>query len=168
MARKVFFSFHYKPDNWRASQVRNIGVIEGNKAVSDNKWEEVKKGGDKAIQKWIDDNIYEKSCCVVLVGEKTTGRKWIKYEIRKAWKDGKGVVGICIHNLKDISENQSNKGKNPFEDFSIEVDGKKKSFAKVVKLYDPPYKLSKNVYNNISKNIEDWVEEAIEIRHNNE
>lgn len=30
MARKVFFSFHYQPDNWRVSQVRNIGVIEGN------------------------------------------------------------------------------------------------------------------------------------------
>ena len=37
MIRKVFFSFHYKRDNWRAAQVRNIGVIEGNKTVSDNK-----------------------------------------------------------------------------------------------------------------------------------
>ncbi len=36
MARKVFFSFHYKPDNGRASQVRNIGAIEGSQAVSDN------------------------------------------------------------------------------------------------------------------------------------
>lgn len=43
--RKVFYSFHYKPDNWRASQVRNIGAVEGNKPASDNDWEEVVKGG---------------------------------------------------------------------------------------------------------------------------
>lgn len=24
-----FYSFHYAPDNWRASQVRNIGAVEG-------------------------------------------------------------------------------------------------------------------------------------------
>ena len=28
MARRVFFSFHYKADNWRASQVRNMGEAE--------------------------------------------------------------------------------------------------------------------------------------------
>ena len=35
MTRKVFFSFHYKPDNWRASQVRNIGKVEGNTPAGD-------------------------------------------------------------------------------------------------------------------------------------
>ena len=34
MARKAFFSFHYQPDNWRVSQVRNIGVIEGNQPAN--------------------------------------------------------------------------------------------------------------------------------------
>ena len=53
MARRVFYSFHYKPDNWRASQVRNMGVIEGNRPASDNEWEKVTSGGDKAIEKWI-------------------------------------------------------------------------------------------------------------------
>ena len=27
--RRVFYSFHYKPDNWRVATVRNIGSIEG-------------------------------------------------------------------------------------------------------------------------------------------
>ncbi|OPL10282.1 MAG: hypothetical protein AVO34_11365 [Firmicutes bacterium ML8_F2] len=160
MARKVFYSFHYKPDNWRASQVRNIGAIEGNTPVSDNDWEEIKKGGDKAIQKWIDGQLKGRSCTIVLIGEKTAGRKWIKYEIKKSWDSEKGVVGIYIHNLKDKNENQSNKGKNPLDDIS--VDGKK--LSSIVKAYDPPYKTSKNVYDYISKNIEDWVEEAIKIR----
>lgn len=80
MARKVFFSFHYKPDNWRASQVRNMGVIEGNAPVSDNDWEAIKKGGDKAIQNWIDGQLKGKSCTIVLIGANTAGRKWIKYD----------------------------------------------------------------------------------------
>lgn len=165
MARKVFFSFHYKPDNWRTSQVRNIGVIEGNKAVNDNKWEEVKKGGIPAIKKWIDDNLFGKSCCIVLVGEKTAGRKWIEYEIEKAWEDKKGVMGIYINKLKDTDGNQSKKGNNPFEKFFITIDGKKKYLNEIIKCYDPPYEKSKNVYNYISENIEDWVEKAIEIRN---
>lgn len=51
MPKKVFFSFHYKLDNWRVGQIRNIGAIEGSPAATDNDWETVKKGGDAAIQK---------------------------------------------------------------------------------------------------------------------
>lgn len=163
MARRVFYSFHYKPDNWRASQVRNIGVIEGNVPVSDNDWEEIKKGGDKAIQEWIDAQLKGRSCTIVLIGEKTAGRKWIKFEIKKSWDSKKGVVGIYIHNLKDSNGNQSNKGKNPFD--NISVDGEK--LSSIVKAYDPPYKTSKNVYDYISEKLEDWVEEAIKIRSDN-
>lgn len=166
MARRVFFSFHYKPDNWRASQVRNAGVVEGNQPVSDNDWETITKKGDAAIQSWIDGQLTGKSCAIVLIGSATAGRKWIKYEIKKAWDDKKGVVGIYIHNLKDVSENQSSKGRNPFEDVTINVDNKNKKLSEIVKAYDPPYKTSKNVYDHIKSNIADWVEEAITIRNN--
>ena len=50
MARRVFYSFHYQPDNWRAATVRNIGSIEGNRPATDNDWEAVKKGGDATIE----------------------------------------------------------------------------------------------------------------------
>ena len=45
MKRRVFYSFHYSPDNWRAAQVRQIGSIEGNSPASDNDWEQGKKVG---------------------------------------------------------------------------------------------------------------------------
>jgi hypothetical protein len=161
MARKVFTSFHYQPDNWRANQIRNMGKIEGNGIVTSNKWEEVTNGGNKAIEQWIADNMSGKSCVVVFVGENTTNRKWINHEIEKAWKDGRGLVGIYIHNLKDSSGNQSNKGSNPFDGY--EVDGK--SLSSIVKCYNPPYSTSTYVYEHIESNIEDWIEEAIEIRN---
>lgn len=164
MARRAFYSFHYVPDSWRASQVRNMGVVEGNRPASDNDWETVKKGGDEAIRKWIDDQIFGKSVAIVLIGQNTADRKWIKYEIQKAWKDNKGVLGIYVHNLKDKDDKQSSKGKNPFDDFTI--DGKKMS--SIVKTYDPPFSISTYVYNHIKENLADWIEKAIEIRGNYE
>lgn len=162
MARRAFYSFHYKPDNWRASKVRNMGVIEGNRPASDNDWETVTKGGDAAIQRWIDNQLSGKSVAVVLIGANTAGRKWIKYEIKKAWADNKGVLGIYVHNIEDRDGNQSTKGSNPFDDFTISG----KSMSSVVKAYDPPYSTSSYVYNHIKDNLADWIEKAIEIRAN--
>ena len=162
VTRRTFFSFHYKPDNWRASQVRNMGVVEGNPAVSDNDWEAVTRGGDAAIKRWIDEQMYGKSCVIVLIGSQTSGRKWINYEIGKAWDDGKGLLGIHIHNLKDADGDQSQEGANPF--YRLSVNGKR--LSNIVKAYDPPYKRSTNVYAHIEENIADWVEEAIWIRQN--
>ena len=81
MKRRVFYSFHYKPDNWRASKVRNIGAIEGNQPATDNDWETVKRGGDRAIERWIAGQMRGRSCTVVLVGANTANRKWINREI---------------------------------------------------------------------------------------
>lgn len=162
MARRVFYSFHYKPDNWRVSQVRNIGAIEGNKPATDNDWETVTKAGDKAIEKWIADQMFGRSCVVVLIGAETAGRKWINHEIVKAWDAGKGVLGVHIHNLKDREGNSSKKGKNPFESITHGASGK--NLSAIVKVYDPPGDKSTDVYKHISDNLEKWIEKAIEIR----
>ena len=158
--RRTFFSFHYKPDNWRASLVREMGAIEGNAPVSDNDWEAVTRGGDAAIQRWIDDQLHGKSCVIVLIGSHTSGRRWINYEIEKAWDGGKGLLGIYIHNLLDQNRDQSAKGANPF--YRISRNGSR--LSNIVKAYDPPYKRSTNVYAHIKDNLADWVEEAIRIR----
>jgi hypothetical protein len=162
MVKKAFYSFHYAADAWRASQVRNSGVVEGNVPVSDNDWEEVKSGGDAAIKQWIDSQMSGRSCAVVLIGAGTAGRKWIDYEIEKAWNARKGLVGVYIHNLLDSNQTQSTKGKNPFDTFTLK-DGTVK-LSTIVKAYDPPYKTSTNVYDYIKSNLASWVDEAIEIR----
>ena len=160
--RRTFFSFHYKPDNWRVSQVRNMGMVEGNKPVSDNAWEAVTRGGDAAIKRWINKQMLRKSCVIVLIGKNTSGRKWVRYEIEKAWKDGRGLVGIYVHNLKNSLGIQSKKGANPFYRFSVN----RRRLSSIVNAYEPPYKRSANVYRYIRENIAGWVEEAIWIRKN--
>ena len=163
--RRVFYSFHYKNDVRRVAQIRNIGAIEDNKPVSENEWEDVKKKGTAAIEKWIDDNMKNRSCVIVLVGEETAHRKWVKYEIIKAWNDGKALLGIYIHNIKDPllckqgESGESYKGDNPFKQFGLN-DGTR--LSDVVKCYNPWWL---DPYNDIKENLEDWIEEAIEIRN---
>ena len=137
-----------------------MGVIEGNSPASDNDWESIAAGGDEKIAKWIDDQLYGKSVAIVLIGASTAGRKWINYEITKAWNDTKGVLGVYIHNLKNREGDQSSKGANPFEWISVDS----KTMSSVVKAYDPPYLTSTYVYDHIKENLADWIEEAIEIR----
>lgn len=161
MARKVFYSFYYDDDASRVQQVKNIGVIESQPILAGNKWEEVRKGGDAAIEKWIKEQMAGKSCAVVLVGSRTASRPWVKYEIKKAWGDGLGVVGVRIHGLKDLQTQQTSiRGASPFDGLTL----KNTAFSQIVTLYDPPGADSKAVYASISNNLEALVEAAIKIR----
>ncbi len=140
--------------------IRNMGVIEGNRPASDNDWEVVKRGGNAAIARWINGQMKGKSVAIVLIGSNTAGRKWINYEIEKSWNDGKGLLGVYIHKLKDRAGYQSFKGRNPFDDFTL--NGSK--LSSIVKAYDPPYQKSTYVYNYIKDHLSDWIETAIAIR----
>lgn len=165
MARRIFFSFHYKPDCWRAGTVRNIGTIDGNKPATDNDWESITNGGESAIKRWIDDQMKGRSCTVVLVGGGTANRKWINHEIIKSWNDGMGVVGIRIHGLKDSKGNISNQGSNPFDYIDYGNTGNK--LSSIVKCYTPSGSGSQERYAWIEKHLANAVEEGVDIRKKN-
>jgi len=139
-----------------------MGVVEGTPILSDNDWEQVERGGDKAIQAWIDEQMKGAPCAVVLIGSQTAGRRWVKYEIKKAWHAGKGVLGVYIHNLKDQGDKQATKGANPFDQFTLKLSGT--TLSAVAQAYNPPYSDSQAVYNYIKNNLESWVEDAIKTR----
>ncbi len=90
------------------------GRLMADQLSQNNDWEEVKQKSDAKIKEWIDTQMAMRSCLVVLIGATTSGRKWIDYEIKKAYELNKGIVGIHIHNLKDKNGNQTTKGSNPF------------------------------------------------------
>lgn len=162
MARKVFYSFYYDGDRDRVAQVRNMGVVEGSPIASDNDWEQIKRGGDAAIKKWIEEQMKGTSCCVVLVGSDTASRKWVTYEISEAWNRNKGVVGVHIYELKDLKGNKSTKGSNPLDNVTFKQSGR--ALSSVAKTYDPPHYDSKEVYAYIKKHLPDWIDEAVDIR----
>ena len=113
MARRVFFSFHYDKDVSRSNVVRNSWVTQGKESagfVDKAEFEKVQKQGDSAVKKWIDEQLSGTSVTVVLIGEQTLERAYVKYEIMQSLKRGNGIIALHIHNIKDLSGNISPKG----------------------------------------------------------
>ena len=152
MARTVFFSFHYDPDWSRMWVVRKSGEFQkvaGNQDnvrlfMPRNRWEEVKSQGDNAIQKWIDDGLSGSGVTVVLIGQDTWNRRWVKYEIEESERRGKGMLGVRIHNIRDLNGNSGTKGLNPFQ------------YANIDQSYSVYDWVNDGGYDNFS----DWVERA--------
>lgn len=156
--RQVFFSFEYNKDVWRAAQVRNMGKVSKTSTFSDNDWEEVKSKKDADIKAWINEQMEMRSCIVVLIGKTTSTRKWVRYEIEKAYEMNKGIVGIHVHNLEDKDGNQTDKGSNPF--YTIYLNNGER-LSEYVECFESGYKSSKYVYSDIANNIESLIENAI-------
>lgn len=100
----------------------------------------------KQRQKWIDD--------VVLIGSQTHARPWVRYEIKKAFEDGKGLLAIHIHNLKCPNTGTCAMGPSPFT--GITFTRGKQVIVPAVYTPDP-----KDAYGDIARNLSAWVERAI-------
>jgi hypothetical protein len=114
--RRVFFSFHYEKDVWRATNVRNAGKVDAVAAAgwSDaSLWEEAKRKGKREIERLIDAGLRGTSVTAVLIGTETANRPWVNYEIRKSIEKGNGLVGVRIHRIKDHEGNRSERGALP-------------------------------------------------------
>ena len=91
MPRRVFFSFHYDRDIWRANVVRNSRAIaEAIEAVpragtffDASLWEEVKRRGDDAIRRAIDEGLEGTTVTAVLIGRETASRRWPERTARR-------------------------------------------------------------------------------------
>lgn len=153
---RVFYSFHYDKDAWRTNQVRCMGLVEGSQVVSSNDWETLKRRGERAIIDWIDDQLYGRSCTVVLVGSETASRPWVRYEIRRSWELGKKLLGIRVHRLLDQNQRATHPGSNPFTTIATPLG----TLADVVPLHDPPGVWSTDVYGTIASNLTHWIASA--------
>ena len=138
MARRVFFSFHYEHDIWRANQVRNSWVTKPDRETAGfwdaSLWEEAKRKGDSAIKQMIDKGLENTSVTVVLIGTETAYREWVKYEILESRKRRNGLLAIYIHNIKDQNGDSCPKGENPFDIMKIPITNER--FSLMYPTYD--------------------------------
>lgn len=117
MVKRVFFSFHYKNDVWRASQVRNSWVTQdrGSAGFIDSaEFEKIEEKGDDAVKKWIDEQLQNTSVTIVLIGTDTSNRKYVRYELQKSYEKGNAIIGVHIHKQEDEKKNTSTKGTTMF------------------------------------------------------
>ena len=158
MARRVYFAFHYRDvASFRANVVRNSWVTKPDREEAGffdaSLWEKTKKKGDDAIKRLINKALEGTSVTVLLIGKETSGRKWVKYEIKKSHERGNGLLGVYIHNIKDKYGYSDTKGGNPFDYFYIEQDGKKVYLSEIYPTYDW---VNEDGYRNFAG----WVEKA--------
>ncbi len=154
---KAFFSFYFDDDVFRAGQVRNMGVIDGDQPVDDQSWEKIKRGGEPAVQKWIASQMKSCDVVIILVGANTASRPWVNYEIRYAWDNHWPIFGVRIHGLKDISGKTSAAGADPFNGIKMQNSG---TLADFVPLHTPSGLDSKDVYADIKAKIPGWIKAA--------
>jgi hypothetical protein len=157
--KKVHFSFHFENDAMRAEQVRRMELVDADIPETFREWANVKSQGKEAIEEWINLRMKNINCLVVLIGAETFRRPWVKYEIKKACKDKKGLIGIYIHNLEDSNITESKIGINPFDKFIVNKNGRK--LSSIVRSYDPD---PLHAYSDIARNLESWVKKAIKDR----
>jgi hypothetical protein len=156
MARRVFFSFHYEADVWRANVVRKSWVTQDREAAGfwdGSLWEEAKTKGDAALRRLIDDGLSNTSVTAVLVGSNTAARQWVQYEIIESYKRGNGILAVAINAIEDQNGQESQPGDNPLAGLTIERAGQK---VKLSDIYQTYRWFADDGYTNLGS----WVEKA--------
>jgi Thoeris protein ThsB, TIR-like domain len=158
VASSVFYSFHYTRDVNRIQLVRNFDALEGQPILNAQEWEKVQEQGPAAIEKWINEQMAYKKAVIVLIGQETANRPWVQYEVEKAWKDKKPLLGIRIHGLASLSSGADKPGPSPFD----RLDG-----GGSIRVFDPTVKASsgsidtKATYNALHDSIVSWSTQGV-------
>ncbi len=143
--RHVYFAFHYEKDIWRVNQVRNSGLLFGAYSVGfadRSLWERTKTSGRVALERLILDGLNGTSATVVLIGEETANRDWVRFELEESYERANALIGVRVHHLADQRGYSSRKGRIP--DLLKEIGA-------------PIYDWNANPHD-----LGDWIEDAIE------
>lgn len=129
MAKRVFFTFHYRDvSDLRANVVRNHGLTKDDNAgfFDASLWESVKKTGPLALKRLINDGLERTSATCILIGSDTYARPWVRYEILKSFRRGNSILGIHINSIRGKDQMTKPLGPNPlaFVGVTFSSDGK--------------------------------------------
>lgn len=152
VAKTVFYSFHYGRDVHRVQLVRNIAALEGQPLLNSQDWETIRRRGDQVIENWITEQMSHKRAVVVLIGQQTASRPWVKYEIQKAWNNRKPLLGVRIHGLSSMGT-VDQAGADPFEAAGLAHVG--------IPVFDPTSSDSQATYAALRLNLAAWSDRGV-------
>ncbi len=120
MAKRVFFSFHYKDViDFRANVVRQHWISKDDREEAGyfdaSIWEEAKKQNEIGLKRLINGALENTSTTCVLVGSDTYARPWVRYEIIQSIYRGNQIFGVHINQIKGKDQLIKNNGPNPFD-----------------------------------------------------
>lgn len=155
-------SYHHDADRARAARIAKSARLQAQPLVDDDTWNLLTRQGEHTVQRAIDRTLETRACLIVLISRFTRGRRWINYEIVRAWNQKKGVLGIHVHNIADDEGGTGMKGPSPFQDFDlVNGCGKLSSLAPV---HEAPFRDPGIALSYVANNLDDWIDEAIKIR----
>lgn len=164
MARRVFFSFHYGRDIWRANVVRNSWVTQDRKSAGffdGSLHEAAKTKSPERLKAMIRAQLRGTSCTVVLIGSQTAScasRPYVRFEIAESKDCGNALIGIRVHRIKDARGATDRPGANPFA--RADAMG---FYASYVGLQVPIYRWNRDQG---FENLRDWVDRAARKQRN--
>ena len=138
MARRTFFSFHYKPDVTRAWVVRNSWVTKVAQGTREDAgffdssvFEASQRESDDSLKRFSRESLSGTTVTCVLVGAETCLRRWVRYEIFRSFMRGNGLLAIRIHTIGSLHSPAASNGGNPFDCVAFTVDNETVRFREI-------------------------------------
>lgn len=124
MAKRVFFSFHYRDvSDFRANVVRNHWTMKPDREICGyydaSIWEAAQRQGAVALKRLINAGLDQTSNTCVLIGSQTYERPWVRYELLKSFKKGNHIFGVHINSIRAKDGQTKIKGPNPLENVGV-------------------------------------------------
>lgn len=128
MARRAYFSFHYKQDVHRALVVRNSWMTKASQGQREcagffdsSIFEEKAREDPDSLKRFLGESLQSASVTCVLVGQMTFLRRWVRYEILRSFMCGNGLLAVRIHSIAALNSPATEPGRNPFECLSFDI-----------------------------------------------
>lgn len=103
----IFISHFGKDDKYvqdlKSRLIKNECNVR-NFSIDSSKHKDGRRPSDAVVTRLLNIRIKSCSTFICLLGPDTHTRPWVNYEIRKAYKEGKKVIGIYTHGNKDKVE----------------------------------------------------------------
>jgi hypothetical protein len=77
---------------------------------------------DDSLKRFLREGLKNTSVTCVLVGERTTFSRWVRYEIFRSFMCGNGLLAVRINSISDFRNPPTLPGPNPFDDLAFDVD----------------------------------------------
>jgi hypothetical protein len=140
MARRTFFSFHYKPDVNRAWVARNSWVTKVALGQRDDAgffdssvFEAKQRESDDALKVFLRQGLDNTTVTCVLVGQQTALRRWVRYEIFRSFMRGNGLLAVRINTIASFNNPATAAGPDPFASLAFWIYGDRLRFKEYMK-----------------------------------
>jgi hypothetical protein len=139
MARRTFFSLHYKADVLRSWIVRNSWVTKVAKGSRESAgffessvFEATQRESDDSLKRFLREGLNNTSVTCVLVGEHTALRRWVRYEILRSFACGNGLLAVRRNTIPAMKSPPTPAGDNPFNCLAFTVEGDRVRFRELM------------------------------------